>query len=58
MAKRLLRFCEVCAYAMGTIGGIGYCCYSKAYVIAVAVAALAVMAWGEFRAACNALVEE
>ena len=33
------------AYAMGTIGGIGYACYSHAYVIAVAVAVLAVMAF-------------
>lgn len=33
------------AYLMGTIGGIGYACFSKAYVIAAAVAVLAVMAF-------------
>ena len=33
------------AYLMGSIGGIGYACYSKAYVIAVAVAVLAAMAF-------------
>ena len=30
---------------MGTIGGIGYCIYSNAYVIAIAVAVLAIMAF-------------
>jgi uncharacterized membrane protein len=33
------------AYAMGTIGGIGYSCYAGAWVIAVAVAILGVMAF-------------
>ena len=32
-------------YVMGSIGGFGYACYSGAYLIAVAVVALAVMAW-------------
>lgn len=32
-------------YAMGSIGGFGYACYSGAYVIAAAVLVLAVMAF-------------
>ena len=32
-------------YVMGTIGGIGYACYSGAWVIAVAVLVLGVMAF-------------
>ena len=32
-------------YAMGSIGGFGYACYSGAYLIAVAVLVLAVMAF-------------
>lgn len=32
-------------YAMGSIGGFGYACYSGAYLIAFAVLVLAVMAW-------------
>ena len=31
-------------YIIGTIGGIGYCLYNHAYVIAVAVLVLAVLA--------------
>ncbi len=58
MAKKFLRFFELCAYVMGTIGGIGYCCYAHAYHIAVAVAVLGVMAWPEFRAAAKELLGE
>lgn len=32
-------------YVMGTIGGIGYACYSGAWVIAVAVLVLGAMAF-------------
>ncbi len=32
-------------YVMGSIGGFGYACYCKAYVIAFAVLVLAVMAF-------------
>ena len=32
----------MCAYALGSIGGLGYALYCKAYVIAVAVVVLAV----------------
>lgn len=45
MAKGFIYMFILMAYAMGTIGGIGYACYSHAYVIAIAVAVLAVMAF-------------
>ena len=32
-------------YAMGSIGGFGYACYCKAYVIAAAVLVLAILAF-------------
>ena len=32
-------------YAMGSIGGFGYACYSGAYVIAAAVLVLAILAF-------------
>lgn len=32
-------------YVMGSIGGIGWSLYNRGYVIAIAVAVLAVMAW-------------
>lgn len=45
MAKKLIAFLMVCLYALGTIGGIGYAVYNKAWVIAVGVLALGWMAW-------------
>ena len=42
--KQLFSFLVLCMYAMGTIGGIGYAAYCKAYLIAVAVLVLALMA--------------
>ena len=33
------------AYALGAIGGTGYALYSRAYVIAIAVVVLAVLAF-------------
>jgi uncharacterized membrane protein len=43
--KKYIYLIGLFAYAMGTIGGIGYACYSGAWVIAVAVAILGVMAF-------------
>lgn len=45
MSKKFLCFFGLAAYAVGSIGGIGYACYSKAYFIAVCVAVLAGMAF-------------
>jgi uncharacterized membrane protein len=43
--KKYIYLIGLFAYAMGTIGGIGYACYSGAWVIAVAVAILSAMAF-------------
>lgn len=43
--KKILLTILLMLYAMGSIGGFGYACYSGAYVIAVAVLVLAVMAF-------------
>lgn len=57
MFKKILSFFELCAYAVGTIGGIGYACYCKAYFIAVCVVALAAMAFPEAKAAFLRITE-
>ena len=43
-AKQILRLVILMAYALGAIGGTGYAIYSRAYVIAIAVVVLAVLA--------------
>lgn len=43
--KKIVYLILLFLYAMGTIGGIGYACYCKAYLIAIAVAVLAAMAF-------------
>lgn len=44
-AKQILRLVVLMAYAMGAIGGTGYALYSRAYLIAIAVVVLAVLAF-------------
>ena len=44
-AKQILRMVILMAYIMGAIGGTGYGLYSRAYVIAIAVVVLAVLAF-------------
>ena len=41
--KKILCFFALFLYVMGAVGGIDYCLYSHAYLIAIAVAVLAVM---------------
>lgn len=43
--KKLLYFFGLCAYIVGSIGGLGYAVYSKSYLIAVCVAVLAGIAF-------------
>ena len=43
--KGIISMFLLMLYAMGSIGGFGYACYSGAYLIAVAVLVLAVMAF-------------
>lgn len=42
--KKILCFIALFLYLMGSIGGIGYCLYNGAYLIAIAVTMVAVMA--------------
>ena len=44
-AKQILRMVILMAYALGAIGGTGYAIYSRAYVIAIVVVVLAVLAF-------------
>jgi len=44
-AKQILRMVILMAYVMGAIGGTGYALYCHAYVIAIAVVVLAVLAF-------------
>ena len=43
--KNILKLFGIAAWALGTIGGIGYAIYSKAYLIAIAIAVLGAMAF-------------
>ena len=45
------------AYVMGTIGGIGYACYAGAWVIALAVVILGVMAYPTAKEFYNKITE-
>ena len=45
MTKGFFYMFALMAYMMGAIGGFGYACYNHAYVIALAVLVLAVMAF-------------
>ncbi len=51
--KGFICFFQICLYILGSIGGIGYALYNKAYPVAVGVAAVAAMAFpyikGEFK---------
>lgn len=42
--KGFIYFALICLYILGTIGGIGYACCNHAYLIAVGVAVVALMA--------------
>lgn len=43
--KQILRLVILMAYALGAIGGTGYALYSRAYLIAIAVVVLALLAF-------------
>jgi hypothetical protein len=45
MKNQIFSFIVLALYILGAIGGFGYAMYSDANLIAVAVLALAVMAW-------------
>jgi hypothetical protein len=45
MKNQIFSFLILALYILGAIGGFGYAMYSDANLIALAVLALAVMAW-------------
>jgi hypothetical protein len=45
MTKGFINTFVLMLYAMGSIGGFGYACYCKAYVIAAAVLVLTILAF-------------
>lgn len=47
--KNILKLALMIAYVVAVIGGIGYCCYYKQYVVAASIFLLGVMAWPTFR---------
>ncbi len=55
--KKFLYFFAMCAYGVGAIGGFGYACYCKAWVIAACVAVLAAMAFPKAKEFYNKLTE-
>jgi hypothetical protein len=52
---KIFSFILFFAYIMGSIGGVGYALYCKAYVISVAVIVLAAMAFPVFKKHWNNL---
>ena len=55
--KQFFYFIMICLYILGAIGGLGWVLYSKGYVIAVGVVAVAVMAWPNVKEYYNKLTE-
>ena len=51
MKKNFLAFAVLCIAIVGRVGGIGSALYLRAYVPAVAVALLGVLAWPAIKAA-------
>ena len=47
--KNIIKTVLILAYAIADLGGIGYCCYIKQYVVAACIFLLGVMAWPTFR---------
>lgn len=47
--KKLGYFAGICGWILGAVGGVGYACYNRAYLIAAAVAFLAVLSFPKVR---------
>lgn len=52
-----IAFFGLCAYVLGAIGGLGYALYSKAYLIAVCIVVLAIMAFPKAKEWWKGLME-
>lgn len=55
--KKIWSFLGLCGWVLGVIGGIGYACYSRAYLIAVAVAFLGILSFDKVRGFIRELTE-
>lgn len=55
--KKLLSFFALCAYVMGVIGGIGYACYSHAYLIALCVGITGYLAFPKVKECFHDLID-
>ena len=55
--KGFIYFALICLYILGSIGGIGFACYNHAYLIAVGVAAVALMAFPYIKGVFKKMVE-
>ena len=53
--KGFLAFLEFCAYILGVIGGFFYAACNGSVPIGLCILALGVMAWPEFKKACDIL---
>lgn len=57
MINRLYYFMMICAYVLATLGGFGYAAWGGSWLIALAILALAFMAWPKFMEYNNKLME-
>ena len=51
--KGLWAWAVICLWLLGSIGGFGYAMYNRAYVVAVGVLAIAVLAFFEVKRIYN-----
>lgn len=55
--KGFICFVLIALYVLGSIGGLGYTLYNKAYVIAVGVLAVVIMAFPYIKGVFKKMVE-
>lgn len=58
MIKNFFYFLMVCAYILATVGGFGYALLGGSWPIAIAIVALAFMAWPKFNEYRKKLIDE
>lgn len=55
--KGFIYFFQICLYILGTVGGLGYVLYNKAYPIAVGVTAVSAMAFPYIKGVFKKMLE-
>ena len=53
--KNFFAFLVICLWILGGVGGVGYCIYIKAWIIAIGVLANALLAFPKVKEAYEAL---